>query len=360
MKILLISFGDVDYDGRLRSLINVFSEMGIVHAFTRGKKPLNDNSRVYNYSYVKFIRAAIRYAKDIGKFDWLVLDNRKATIPGLIIQKKMHPSMTIQDCRELYLMKEVKHFSGKIGCIFERKMVRRADIVICANQERAKIMKQEYGLSREPLAYENLRQLQYGTEDEVNAAQKRLNPYLKDGEYRIVSSSGCSIKRTNDVLVKNLKNVKKPCRLFLVGDSTTEEERTIRQITKELNLDNVVVLGRLNQSELKYLISQSHIGIVNYGQYDTNNRLCASGKLFEFLYEGIPVVTTTNPPLKRICEESVVGVADDTYFDGINRVIDNYDLYRTSVERFVKSHSIEINDGKLIDSINRTELVRNC
>ena len=34
-----------------------------------------------------------------------------------------------------------------------------------------------------------------------------------------------------------------------------------------------------------------------------NNKYCASGKIFEFLYEGIPVVTTTNITLKTVCDE---------------------------------------------------------
>ncbi len=351
MEILLISYGDIGFDGRLRSLISVFSEIGNVHSFTRGVEPPNEISKVCNIPYIKFIGEAVSFAKEIGKIDWLVLDNRKATVPGLIIQKKCHPEVTIQDCRELYLIKEVKHFTGKGGCIVEKMMVRKADIVICANQERAQIMQKEYGLTKEPLTYENLRQLQYGSEKELETAKKKFEPYLHEGEYRIVSSSGCSIKRTNDVLVRNLDKVKKKCRLFLVGDSTPEERQEIERIISEKHLDNVEILGRLNQTELKYLISKSHIGIVNYGQYDTNNRLCASGKLYEFLYEGVPVVTTTNPPLKRICEQYSIGIADDEYADGINRIIDNYGSYIIKVEHFTAIHQIEDNDEKLISEI---------
>ena len=102
------------------------------------------------------------------------------------------------------------------------------------------------------------------------------------------------------------------------------------------------------------MISKCHIGVVNYGQYDTNNKYCASGKLYEFLYEGIPVVTTTNPPLKRICEEEKVGVTDDGYADGINEVLNNYELYKANVERFTKKFTIAANDSILIKEIENT------
>lgn len=351
MDILLISYGDIDYDGRLRSLIDVFSEMGTVHSFSRGTSPLNETSIVNNTSYLRFIRDAIKYAKSLPKIDWLVLDNRKATIPGLIIRKKYRPNYTIQDCRELYLIKEVKHLTGKLGCIFEKKMIKKADIIICANQERGKIMKEEFSLEKEPLTYENLRKLQYESMEKLELAKMRIDPYIIEGEFRIISSSGCSILRTNDVLVKNLTKVERPCRLFLVGDYEETEKTTIKSIMEEQNILNVEILGRLSQTELKYLISNCHIGIVNYGQYDTNNRLCASGKLYEFLYEGIPVVTTTNPPLKRICDEYSIGVSDDQYFIGINCIINRYDYYKENVCNYIEEHTVKENDLKLINQL---------
>ena len=354
MKVLLISYGDLDYDGRLRSLISVFSQIGEVFTFTRGSKLLTDRGKLCNTSYISFICRSVNYAKKLGGIELLVLDNRKATIPGLLIQLFMKSGCTIQDCRELYLINEVHHFVGKLGCIFEKLMARRADIVICANQERAEIMKQEYKLDKLPLVYENIRKLEYSSEEEKEKAKKRFEPYIKDGEIRLISSSGCSVSRTNDVLVKNLKNVNRTCQLFLVGTSDSADEKIIKALADADSKNTVTILGQLNQTELKYLISKCHIGVVNYGQYDTNNKYCASGKLYEFLYEGIPVVTTTNPPLKRICEEEKVGVTDDGYADGINEVLNNYELYKANVERFTKKFTIAANDSILIKEIENT------
>lgn len=344
LKILLVSYGDLDYDGRLRSLLKVFEDIGELYSFTRGQHPVSKNGITCNASYLKFIRKAVQYAKHLDRIDVLVLDNRKATIPGLLIQKYASP-YTILDCRELYLLHEVKHFAGKVGCLFEKKMARKADTVICANSERAEIMMHEYGLKDLPLTYENLRSLEYTSEENAEKAEARLSKYMKDDERRILSSSGCSIQRTNDILVKNLKRVNTKCRLFLVGNSSKEDEKTIKELAANDALNEVTILGQLNQDELKYLISQCHIGIVNYGQYDTNNRLCASGKLYEFIYEGIPVVTTTNPPLKRICDSEGIGVADDDYYEGINTILSNYEEYKSNVLRYSRTHTIKDNDA---------------
>lgn len=353
MNILLISYGDLDYDGRLRSLISVFESVGKVYTFTRGSKSDNKRRGICNVSYPLFIKKSIDFSRKLKKIDVLILDNRKATIPGFFIQKIKHPAYVIQDCRELYLMNEVKHFAGKVGCLFERMMTRRADVVICANKERAEIMRGKYGLSNIPLTYENLRKLQYSSDEDVETARVKFAPLINDDEIRILSSSGCSFKRTNDLLVKNLCKVNKKCRLFLVGSYDASEADEIRKIAENDKVNTVSILGQLNQTELKYLISKIHIGIVNYGQYDTNNRLCASGKLYEFLYEGVPVVTTTNPPLKRICDESGVGVADDEYAEGINTVLANYEAFKRNIETFVIDNSIKGNDEKLISEISK-------
>ena len=351
MKILLISYGDIDFDGRLRSLISVFSKIGEVRSLTRGRHPFNDISQTTNSAYSKFILEAIRFAKHVGEVDLLVLDNRKATIPGRIIQMLNKPHYTIQDCRELYLFNEVRHLTGRIGCIFERMMARKADIVICANQERCTIMQKTYKLKRAPIPYENLRSLKYESEESLIKAKRRLDSYIHKGEYRIVSSSGCSVERTNDILVKNIKRVDKKCRLFLVGDSTGKDKKIIESIINRKQLKNIVILGRLDQTELKYLISRCHLGIVNYGQYDTNNKYCASGKLYEFLYEGLPVVTTTNPPLKRLCDKYGIGVADDAYYIGINHIVEDYHQYKERVASFVENNTVIDNDNKLLTTI---------
>lgn len=353
MKIIIISYGDLNYDGRLRSLTKAFEKLGEVYSFTRGTNPSNENSKVFNGNYLFFIAKAIKFAKEIHNIDVLLLDNRRATIPGLFIRKNCKPKIVIQDCRELYLIDEVKHLRGKIGCVFESIMIKKSDVVICANKERAQIMHEKYNLKNEPISYENLRKLEYSSEDAKAIQQEKFSHYFADNEVRIISSSGCSISRTNDVLVENLQFVKRKCHLFLVGEYSEKEKDLIDRIHLNEEKDKVSILGRLNQDELKYLISQCHIGIVNYGQYDTNNKLCASGKIYEFLYEGIPVVTTTNPPLVNICQEWGIGISDDRYYDGINQIIDDYDLFKQKVSCFINQETVEKNDVVFIEILKK-------
>ena len=173
MKLLLISYGDVEYDSRLRRLISVFGRLGELHTFTRGKKLLTEYGNICNASYLPFIIGAINYAGKLDTVDLLILDDRRATIPGLLIKAQIDPAYTVLDCRELYLFDEVRHFTGKVGCVFEKVMTRKADIVICANNERAEIMKNRFSLTKRPLVYENIRQLEYTTYEEKMLARQK-------------------------------------------------------------------------------------------------------------------------------------------------------------------------------------------
>lgn len=350
-KILLVSYGDYDYDGRLRELIKVFDNIGTLYCYTRGSEAKSAKHKLFSgKSYLGFIKSAVSFGKKIGNFDVLVLDNRRATIPGLMLKKSLKPKVVIQDCRELYISKDMDSFVSKVGCFFESKMIEKADIIISANKKRAEIMQQMYSLKKEPLVYENLRKLEYDRNNR-SVYEKKYADILKNDEYRIISTSGCSISRTNDVLVENISQINHKVRVLLVGGSTHEDIVAIRKICKDKHIDNVEIIDNLEQDELKWLIQQSHIGVVNYNQNDLNNKYCASGKIYEFVYEGKPVITTTNPPLMDLCDEYQIGEPDDEYYIGINKIIENYDFYKERVENFTKLNTVENNNERIIDEL---------
>jgi glycosyltransferase involved in cell wall biosynthesis len=360
MNILFLSYGRFEYDGRQRELIKICKQLGKTHYFTCTEPDFvpsepehicfRDTSRT---AYFAFIRRAVRLFEELGNIDVVFADNRKATVPALRIKKK-HPDVRIiQDARELYLRSEMTTFSGRMGCFFEERLYKKADIIVAANEYRAKRMQVEYHLAEKPLVYENLRRLAYSPQADMKKLSVRFGELLSGEEYKIISTSGCSVQRTNDKLVETLPRLQYPYKLFLVGDSAPQDREAIDKIVAENGISGVYILGRLGQDELKYLIDHSHIGIVNYGQYDTNNIYCASGKLYEFLYEGKPVVTTTNPPLADICAQLGVGEASDDYAQALNRVMDDYEGYCSRVQQAVKNMSIEENNDLLVTALRQ-------
>ena len=358
MNILLISYNDIEKDGRLNELKKVFEYLGNVFVITNTSINKCDSKNTIipfiqkkRLSYISFILFCKRIVKNYKSLDMIVADNRNCILPVIICCKKIKCKVILYDARELYLFNEVHTVKGKIGCIIEKIFVPHFDLITCANQLRANVMKKIYRLEMDPIPFENIRKLEYSDLTEKECDEKYGDYFSEENVVNIVSTSGEALIRRSDDLVKAVAKLGKNYRLFLIGYEDVEGHDKIEKICDEYNWNNIVRYNWLSKSELKYIISHSDIGIVNYSFQNTNNILCASGKLYEFIYEGIPVVTTTNPTLRSICDEYKIGVYDDFFYDGIVSILNQYDYYKRNVEEFASLNRIEDNCYKVANKI---------
>lgn len=360
MKILLISYDYYKYDGRLRELIKVAKELGEVTYVTRasdGEQPREPGHILYqDRGYSNFILFVCMQAQKLGRQDLIFIDNRKGILPGYLVRKLTGAVYVVQDCRELYDWKSAAGIAGKIGCVIERIFTKHADVVIAANTYRARIMLKMFRLKKEPLNYENVRRLEYTSEEKRQQVEAECGEFFTEPKFRIVSTAGCDMTRTTGKMLEAMKGLGSGYELLLIGESEEEDELIVREMIRSLGLTNVKILPRMDQDHLKYFIQNSQVGMVTYHQRDLNNRYCASGKIFEFLFEGKPVVTSTNPPLKDFCEKYKVGQASDDYEEAIRMLSGQYDRWQNCVERFAGRMHVGQNNKKLAEQIrNRLE-----
>lgn len=359
MKILLISYDYFKYDGRVRELIKAAKELGDVTYITRGsdgEEPQESCHIVYpDRGYSRFILFVCQQVQKIGRQDMIFIDNRKGILPGYLAKRLTGAEYVVQDCRELYDMKSAAGIPGKIGCVVEKIFTRHSDVVIAANAFRAKLMVKMFGLKKEPLNYENIRRLEYTSEEMRRQVEEECKEFFAEKKFRIISTAGCDMSRTTGKMVEAMKGLGEACELLLIGESDEEDELIVRRTIQELGLRNVKIFPRMDQNHLKYFIENSQVGMVTYHQRDLNNKYCASGKIFEFLFEGKPVVTSTNPPLREFCEKYKVGQASDDYEQAIRMVAEHYDRWQNSVQRFIARVHVERNNHRLAEQI-REEL----
>lgn len=359
MKILLISYDYFKYDGRLRELIKVAKELGEVTYITRGsdgEEPQESRHIVYpDRGYSNFIMFVCQQMQSIGRQDMIFIDNRKGIIPGYLAKRLTGARYVVQDCRELYDRKSAAGIPGKLGCVVEKIFTKHSDVVIAANAFRARIMVKMFGLKKEPLNYENIRRLVYTDEEKRQQVDTECGAFFAEKKFRIVSTAGCDMSRTTGKMVEAMKGLGEDYELLLIGESDEEDELIVRKTIQSLGLTNVKIFPRMDQDHLKYFIENSQVGMVTYHQRDLNNKYCASGKIFEFLFEGKPVVTSTNPPLKEFCEKYKIGQASDDYEQAIRMIAGNYERWQNSVQRFIGRVQVEQNNHKLAERI-REEL----
>ena len=355
MNICLISYDHYKYDGRLRELIRVAKALGEVTYITRasdGEKPGEASHILYqDCGYGNFILFVCRQARRLGRQDLIFIDNRKGIIPGYMAGRLTGARYVVQDCRELYDLRSAAGLPGKLGCVVEKIFTRHADVVIAANAFRARLMVEMFGLKREPLNYENIRRLEYTSEDRKKQVEKECRGFFEDEKFRIISTAGCDMSRTTGKMLEAMKGLGDSYELLLIGESDEEDELIVRETIRRLGLTNVKIFPRMDQDHLKYFIENSQVGMVTYHQRDLNNKYCASGKIYEFLFEGKPVVTSTNPPLKEFCRKYRVGQASDDYEKAIRSVSAHYARWQDAVRQFLTRIDVEENNRKLTEEI---------
>lgn len=358
-NIIFISCGNYEYDGRLRELLNVARSMGNVTAFFASEKNifLSDcvcysTESLSGTSYVKFIAFIIQKTRGLKNIDILFVDNRKAVIPALLLKILRHPKAIIQDMRELYLCRQSSSIFSKLGCLFESIMIKCSDVLICANDERVRLVRRLFKRKKPILSYENIRRLEYSPNADIKKFEKKYKSIfdVKDS-FKLIATSGCDIARGTIQLIEAIKYNSQKIDLYLVGGGTEDDIKKIDRLMEDLQLECIHKIGKVGQDELKYLIAQCDCGVVNYGASDLNNKFCASGKIYEFIFEGIPVITTTNPPLRNYCKKYGIGVSEEDYGVAINQMIENYNIYKKNAEKLSQVIDVEENNTQIRQKI---------
>ena len=344
MKILFISAANKNFDGRTRALLDVLNSFAEVIDITATQEAdFAENSSYYvNYkSYKEFIRKTVELGKKHRDVDFIFADNRKATVPALKLNKLLKPKAVIYDARELYLQRETHGFASKVGCIFETRMISKAALTICANEERKQVMEREYNKIGMILVFENFRKLSYSKDFREEVMNHKFNYLNGDDSFKIVSTAGCEIERGTKELIEAVDKLNFDNTLYLVGCKENAEKQGIETFIEENKIKNVKLVPRLNQDELKYFVSKCDVGIAMYHKNNSNNLFCSSGKIYEYAYEGIAVATTDNPPMKRVLDEYGIGAYDSDICKALTSVHDHMDTIKENIKTFVENQVVE-------------------
>lgn len=340
LKTLIISYSNYTYDGRLKELIATMKLCGTTTTIVSTDENITENQIIaikkmsnYYLSYLFFtIKVILFYVKNRKEYDVILLDNITSSLPGIIIKAFAKKKFYVQDVRELYFPKDLPGLFGKILSILEGVLIKRSNIVIVANKQRANIMKEYYKIKL-PYVYDNIRLLGPIIKEDVS----NKDVLSENDVFKIISTGGVTISRGIMSILEAFKELPKNFELNIVGGSNDSDLAKVNKYLKENNLYNVKIIGTVKMDKLYNLVKESHVGIVNYHFDDLNNLYCASGKVYEYLGCSIPVVTTENPPLKDFCEEYKVGQANNNFKESLLFMYENYFYFKNNASEFAKN-----------------------
>lgn len=337
MKIMFIVYHDIKIEARTQELLGAVKRLGDAY-YVSYSMPF-DCSGIHTYytgkrNYLTFILRAfialIKYKPDV-----VVLHDNYTAVFLKWLQIFRKDTVIIYDSSELYIDCKPSTLKGHIAQImqvFENRYLKYADIVIAANIERAMIMKEFFNLKDLPIIFNNIHRID--DEYDLEECDKKYLKYF-NSKFSIVYAGGVSKERITYELAEAVGELKSDYNLIIIGEGKAKDIASFPEFLEKKGIDNVYYLGFKPRCEWRYLLHKGNVSVIAFAQDTLNNINCASGKLYESLFEGTPILATENPPLKRLCDEYGIGVSTSNFREGILEIEGNYEKYKRNIDSYV-------------------------
>jgi glycosyltransferase involved in cell wall biosynthesis len=323
-RILMAVFNPLDFDGRVQRAAQALAEIADLEVLAidggRGFKP-EGNYRLSVVAakqgefgsnkllHLRFLRELVRHARRMRP-DIVYAHDFFLAMPGWIAAR-LSGARYVYDAHELMLPgalgRERGHAQERVWYWLERLVVGRADVVIAANEARARIMQEHYGLARVPTAVRNITIPPVASGGD-RAAHLAQFPFLERSadECLCVYQGDVDLERGLGAVMDAFPLLGPRYRLLVVGGGPDVEAVRARAAAFGARA-RVEAVGKVPRSALHGILESCDIGICVYSYSGLNNIHCSPNKVYEYAQAGLAVVATGQPPLVELVAESGIG-----------------------------------------------------
>ncbi len=237
--------------------------------------------------------------------------------------------------------------------------IKRSNTVIGANIERINYLAKKLKLEETNsfVSIENYVDRQF-IDYPQHKLPRNIVEWLGSDSYIVSLSANLNPKRyLNELIGAVIKH--KTYKIIVIGSFTNEDRNfLVQEYGKELIQARCYFTGFVQQMEVIKYLDHAYASAMFYSHDIMNNMLCAPNRLYQSLSRGTPVITGSNPPMKRVIEKYDCGViikgdgqSIDNIVSGLNRIEANYQLIKTNAEKVKNYFSWELQEEKLIKTI---------
>ncbi len=323
-RFLVLLYGTVEFDGRVQRMLEILVGLGAEVCLIDMSSKAGSKSEIIGVErhqvqppggvgkikgHLALARSALRIARSFKPS--VVIAEDYFTIGSACFAARIAGAKIVYDAHELIIPEPGKRMSSRkrFWYSLERCAIRRMDKVIAANEERAKLMAEHYSLDSKPIVMRNIPVTYDGlSEPDLTSILERY-PMLarKNISEKIVLYQGdISLSRGLGLFIEAFLFLPDHYRLVVVGGGP--DLMRLKEMAHELEeKGRFTAVGRVPHRDIRMITRLADLGIVTYPSEGLNNVYCAPNKLFEYAQGGIPVITTDQPPLRRILDQYKIG-----------------------------------------------------
>ena len=297
--------------------------------------------------WLDFIIHAIR-----GKYDIIVAHNYYLVLPLWVISH-LTKKKTVYDSYELYVPTKKTNLDLRQSFFYfiEKIAIRKFDLVIAANEERARLMKAKFGLKKRPLTILNI-STSFDSDDSLKITEKYPEINNINGRMILVYQGFLGAGRDCSVFLKILKQLPSNYALLIIGGGP--DLNYLKQLSKDIDIeDRIVFTGNIPMKDVHPLLKLCNFGLVSYPFSDLNNIYCSPNKIYEYPAAGLPMICSSQHSITRILRPYNIACFVDfmNIPETVSKIIkfttDNSD-FKIKLEKFLLDNSWEIELNKLL------------
>lgn len=261
-----------------------------------------------------------------------------SSILAYLLIKINYRGMLIYDAHELIIPeKGNRDRRQSFFYWFEKRIVHKVHLLVCASVERGLLMEDHYGLTKEPLVIPNISQLQINdTDKDVEAVLESLKEFFFIPKLTVVYAGAVTSSRRIDELLRAVYKLHHKCKLLIVGNGDAFD-RLKREAASYTGFDYAFT-GSVPYKCLGSILHRCDIGFLYYPMNTLNNIYCASNKIYEYASVGLPMLSNENPTVEKILEKYEIGISTVDFTNGLVAVIEDIEVYKKNCDSFTENN----------------------
>jgi glycosyltransferase involved in cell wall biosynthesis len=259
-----------------------------------------DASRGKIRSFIELFRFARAAASVIGKIgpDTVVCVALASLLAGVRAKRLNRDLRLVFDNNELQIESIDEPLKRMIWRPIHNNAIRHCDVIFHAEANRLKYFQEHYPLeATKQLVIENFPRFTGPV-----ASRNR-----DDGDVRVIYLGGFGSGRFTDEVIEAFLSYDRTTRLDVVGFGFKGYAERLAERIEVAGRENVRILPLVPYEGIPELLRNYDIGLALYRNTNLNNYYCAPNKVYDYLMNGMPVITNNYPGLLDVIEKNRVG-----------------------------------------------------